>query len=212
MRSPRWLIVLGVCASMAMIQRLAFADDRKEHEGCPMCPTSGLHPLQSEEQRAPEERPQSGQMPEHEMMRSMMERMMERGEAHGRRSLSPLELKEELKLTAEQVEALKPIETDYRKVSIKKGADIRVAMVELAALLDQKKPDRNALKQKITEIANLQADLMQYRVEALLKLRDVLSEEQHEKFRTLLKERMKRFRAGGGSTHGMMGGMMPSPQ
>ncbi|TAJ27547.1 MAG: periplasmic heavy metal sensor [Nitrospirae bacterium] len=120
--------------------------------------------------------------------------------------MSLLELKEELHLKPEQVEALKPIETDYREVTIKKQADIRVAEVELGALLDQKKPDREALKNKVKEIGALQTDLMQYRIDALLELREALNDEQHEKFKTLLRERMEHFR-GSGPMHGM--GMMP---
>lgn len=147
---------------------------------------------------------------EHERMGSMMERMMGPmaggREGHRRISLSPSELKEALKLSPEQVEALKPIETDYRKATITKQAAVRVAEVELAALLDHKKPDRTALQQKIKEIGALQADLMLYRVESLLKLREVLSEEQHEKFKALLRQRMEGF-GRGGAMHGM-GGMM----
>lgn len=177
---------------------LVLADEKEEKSACPMCPPSG-------------ERPMPGQMPEREMMRSMMERMMpgmmaER-EGHRRMSMSPLELKEELKLTEAQMEALKPIETDYRKATIKKQADIRVGEIELAALLDRKKSDLGALKKKVKEIGDLQTDLMMYRVESLLKLREILTEEQHEKFKALLKQRMERF-GGSGPMHGMGGGMM----
>lgn len=145
-------------------------------------------------------------MKEHEMMRSMMERMMGRGEPHGRMSLSFPEIKEELKLTKEQIEALKPIEIEYRKVTIKKTADIRVAEIELAALLDQKKPDQAGLKKKVSEMGALQTELMMYRIEALLKLREVLNEEQHERFKALLRQRMEHF-GERGPMHGQ-GGMM----
>lgn len=158
---------------------------------------------------------QAGMMgePEHEgmrSMRSMMERMMGHmaGGRDAHRDMSLSELKDELRLSPEQVEALKPIETDYRKATIQKTAAIRVAEVELGALLDTKTPDVNVLKQKIKEIGDLQADLMLYRVGSLLKLRKVLSEEQHEKFKSLLRQRMEGFRPGG-PMHGMGGSMMP---
>lgn len=122
-----------------------------------------------------------------------MGRMKGGREAHRRLSLSFLEIKEELQLTKEQIEALKPFETEYRRDIIKKTTDIRVAEVELAALLDQKKPDQSALKKKLGEMGLLQNELMRYRIEALLKLREVLDEEQHERFKAMLRRRMEYF-------------------
>lgn len=189
MQRSVWLsaAVLGLALLRMATPGLAAEGEKEEKGMCSQCRPGGIM--------------------EHETMRAMMERMMGGREAHRRISISPLELKEELKLSKEQVEAVTPIEFDYRKVTIKKQADIRVAEVELGALLDQKKPDREALKKKIREIGDLQADLMMYRVESLLKLREILTEEQHETFRALLKERMARVRAGS-PMHGM-GGMMP---
>lgn len=194
----RWLMLPMVLVCLPGFG-LAAEGEKGEEGSSPQCRPSAL------EQRRHGERP----MMEHESMRSMMERMMGQmsggREAHCRMSISPLERREELKLSPEQMEALKPIELDYRKATIKKQAEIRLAEVELSSLLDRKKPDVDALKKKAKEISDLQADLMVYRTEALLKLRDILSEEQHEKFKSLLRQGMETFRRAC-PMHGM-GGM-----
>lgn len=143
------------------------------------------------------------------MMRSMMERM---GQPSGKKaphrelSMSPLDFKDALTLTPEQIEQLKPIETDYRKTLIRKEAEVRVAEVELAGMLDDKKLDVGAIKKKIREIGDIKTDMMIYRVDVLLRLREVLGEEQYLKYRNLLKERMEQL----GDTARMreMGSMM----
>ncbi len=148
---------------------------------------------------------------EPEKMSGMMERGM-MGKEHKKMrhhpfSFSRLELKETLKLNEEQEGAVRGIMTDYRKFTIKKGADIRIAEVELGELLEQKEPNREGLKKKVEELGGHRTELMMYRIDSLLKLREVLTKEQHEKFKAILKERMG-FLGGRGRMHGMGGGMM----
>lgn len=141
----------------------------------------------------------SGMMGEHRMMGHQMMR-------RGHMSFSPIAMKEQLGLSQEQVDALQPLETDYRKFGIKKGADIRISMIDLGSLLDHKEPDKGDLKKKVDEITGIQRDLMMYRVETLLKLKKILTPVQYTQFRTMIKKQMGR---GGrmGRMHGM-GGMM----
>lgn len=122
-------------------------------------------------------------------------------------AMSPAALKEKLGLNDDQTKALEPLELDYRKTSIKNHADLRVAMIDLASLLDQKTPDKQAISQKIDEIAALQKHMMSYRVDALLKLKGILTPAQYEKFRDLLKEHMEHMEHMMKGMHGM-GGMM----
>lgn len=107
------------------------------------------------------------------------------------KSMSPLAMKEELGLNEGQVKALEPLESDYRKTSIKNHADLRIAMIDLNALLEQKTPDKNAISKKVDEIGAIQKNLMLYRVDTMLKLKDILTPTQYDQFRAEIKERME---------------------
>jgi Spy/CpxP family protein refolding chaperone len=120
-------------------------------------------------------------------------------------SLSPLAMKDELGLKEDQVKAIEPLETDYRKTAIKSGADIRIAMIDLGSLLDQKSPNRSAISAKVDEINGLQKQMMMYRIDTLLKLKEILTPEQYAQFRSQIKSQMERGM--GRRMHGM-GGMM----
>ena len=119
-------------------------------------------------------------------------------------SVSPLGMKKALGLTDEQVKALEPVDSEYRKMMIKNGADLRVAMIDLGTLLDQQEADRAAVSQKVDEIGGLQKHLMMFRVDTLFKLKDILTPDQYQQFRAQLKNQMSRGSASG--SHGM-GGM-----
>lgn len=118
-------------------------------------------------------------------------------------SLSPLAMKDELGLKDDQVKAIEPLETDYRKHAIKSRADVRVAMVDLGSLLDQKSPDRSAISSKVDEISSIRKRMMMYRVDTLLKLKEILTPEQYAQFRSKIKTQMERGMGGG--MHGMRG-------
>ncbi len=120
-------------------------------------------------------------------------------------SLSPLAMKDELGLKEDQVKAIEPLETDYRKNAIKSRADIRIAMIDFGSLLDQKSPNRSAISAKVDEISGLQKQMMMYRVDTLLKLKEILTPEQYAQFRSQIKSQMERGM--GRRMHGM-GGMM----
>jgi len=133
------------------------------------------------------------------------------GMGHGYESFSPLAMKEKLGLNEEQVKALEAMDSDYRKTSIKSRADRRVAMIDLGSLLDQKNPDRSAIAVKVDEISNLKKQMMMYRIDSLLNLKEVLTPEQYDTVRAQMKARMeggKGYRMhgmGGTMGHGKMG-------
>jgi len=115
---------------------------------------------------------------------------------HG--GLSPLAMKEQLGLSDEQVNRLRPIDMDYRKTMIQNGADLRVAMVDMGTLMDAKQPDMAAISAKVDEISLLQKKMMMYRVEVLFKVKEVLSPTQYEQFRSKLREHMEGMAYHGG--------------
>lgn len=115
---------------------------------------------------------------------------------HG--GLSTLAMKEQLGLSDEQVNQLRPLELEYRKTMIQNGADLRVAMVDLGMFTDAKKTDMAAIAAKVDEISLLQKKMMMYRVEVLLKVKEVLSPEQYEQFRSRLRAQMEGMAHHGG--------------
>ena len=127
------------------------------------------------------------------------------GMMRGHMSLSPLAMTDELGLKEDQIKAIEPLETDYRKHGIKSRADVRVAMIDLGSLLDQKNPDRIAISAKVDEISGIRKQMMMYRVDTLLKLKDILTPQQYAQFRSTIKAQMERGM--GRRMHGM-GGMM----
>ncbi|MEO8326071.1 MAG: Spy/CpxP family protein refolding chaperone [Nitrospirota bacterium] len=114
---------------------------------------------------------------------------------------SPLDMKEELGLSEDQVTRLRPIELDYRKTMIQNGADLRVAMVDMGTLLDAKQADMAAITSKVDEISLVQKNMMMYRVGVYLKVKEVLSPVQYEQFRSRLREHMEGMAFHGGETH-----------
>ncbi len=110
-------------------------------------------------------------------------------EHHG--GLSPLDMKEELGLSEDQVTRLRPLEMDYRKTMIQNGADLRVAMVDMGTLMDAKQADMAAIASKVDEISLLQKNMMMYRVGVYLKVKEVLTPVQYEQFRSRLREHME---------------------
>lgn len=111
-------------------------------------------------------------------------------------------MEEELMLTDEQKEAFHRLRLDYDKMVIKKTADVRIAEVDLATLLGKDEPDRQAIVEQVKTIGAIKEDMMMARIDSLLKLRGVLTEDQYGKFREILHQRMKQVE--GHSPHGGM--------
>ena len=95
--------------------------------------------------------------------------------------LNSRRLREALELTDEQAEQLRKINVDTRKSTVQKRADLQVSRIELTEMLRSDDPPRAHVEQKILEITQLQGDLMQTRVAALLSARAVLTPEQQQK-------------------------------
>lgn len=110
-------------------------------------------------------------------------------------------LEEELGLDDQQKETLHQMETDYRKMVISHNADVRALEVDLARILENEDPDRSALEEKSQAIGEIKSDLTMARIDSLLQLKEVLTKDQYEQFRSILRERMGDME---GSSH--MGG------
>lgn len=99
----------------------------------------------------------------------------------------------ELGLTLDQERRLRELRTEFAKESERRSAEIRVAEIELDALLEQDKWDLAKIEPKVEQIATLQGDLRLARIKTLAAGRDVLTPEQLE----TLKQIGHRMRSGG---------------
>jgi Spy/CpxP family protein refolding chaperone len=117
-----------------------------------------------------------------------------------------LDQKQEIGLSLEQEKRLRDLRTEFSKESARRTADIRVAEIELEALLEQEKWDLSKIEPKVKQIATLQGDLRLARIKTLEAGRAVLTPQQLER----LKQVGHRMRGlGGPGLMGPGGGMGP---
>ncbi|MBI4715377.1 MAG: periplasmic heavy metal sensor [Nitrospirae bacterium] len=117
---------------------------------------------------------------------------------------------EELKLNDKQKEQMHKVYTEYSKEMVRRQADIRIAEMDLADLIEEKKVDMAAVEKAVKKVEGLRRDRTLYRVKALMKTRDFLTEEQFEKYRSRTLHQLRHSGSWGAGHHenGMMPGMM----
>ena len=106
----------------------------------------------------------------------------------------------ELGLSADQVSRLETLRGDFTREAIRRDADIRIAELDLASLLEQDSPDLSKVEAKVREAAQLRADLRIARLRAIEQGKAVLTPEQRTRLQTML---------GGGMHHGSGGPPAP---
>ncbi|MBI2878424.1 MAG: Spy/CpxP family protein refolding chaperone [Candidatus Rokubacteria bacterium] len=97
-----------------------------------------------------------------------------------------LHRRDELKLTPEQVQALEGLRADFQREAIRREADLRVAELDLRALLQVEPADLARVEAKVREIAQLQADLRVARIRVIEQGKAQLTPEQRTTLKTLL--------------------------
>jgi Spy/CpxP family protein refolding chaperone len=107
----------------------------------------------------------------------------------------------ELGLSADQVTRLETLRGDFTREAIRRGADIRIAELDLASLLEQDPVDLAKVETKVREVSQLRADLRISRLRTLEQGKAVLTPEQRARLQTMLS---------GGMRHGSGG--MPAPR
>ncbi|MEK7853423.1 MAG: hypothetical protein AAB272_00610 [candidate division NC10 bacterium] len=113
-----------------------------------------------------------------------------------------LNMKDQLGLSLQQVQTLRDLRVAFEKGTIQRGAEIRVAEVDLREALAQERVDLARAETLIRKIAGLRAELRLARVRTLEKGKGVLTPGQLEKFREAGHEMTR----GGMGGRGMMGG------
>lgn len=104
------------------------------------------------------------------------------------------EIADEIGLTSEQQEKLRKLFLDSKKEDIRTKADLQILKLELGDLLEQDNPNVKQVDKKIDEMTKLQSKMMKSKIHALLEGKKILTDEQIEKIKTLLRERMSERR------------------
>ncbi len=86
-------------------------------------------------------------------------------------------------LTEDQTKKAERIKSSYKKETIKLGADIKVAEIELKELTSEETVNLEKVKEKIKEIEGLKARLRLYRIEKLEEFKKILDAKQVKKLR-----------------------------
>ena len=135
-------------------------------------------------------------------MEGLMERMM--GDPVDRPLITiMLHHRTELGLSADQVSRLEALRGDFTREAIRRGADIRIAELDLATLLEQDPVDLTKVEAKVREVAQLRADLRIARLRTVEQGKAVLTPEQRTRLQAML--------SGGMMQHGSGGMPMPRP-
>lgn len=96
-----------------------------------------------------------------------------------------LSAKDQLGLTADQERKLRGLRTAFEKETIKRGAEIQAAEVDLRELLAAETPDLGGVETQVKKIAALEGELRLARIKALQEGRTALTKEQWQKFEAL---------------------------
>jgi Spy/CpxP family protein refolding chaperone len=118
-----------------------------------------------------------------------------------------LQHSQDLGLSTDQQKKLRDLRTAFAKESARKGAEIRVAEIELDALLEQDRWDLAKIEVQVKQIAALQGELRLSRIKTVESGRALLTPEQLEKLKQV-GHRMAPIGGGGPMPHGMG---MPGP-
>lgn len=110
----------------------------------------------------------------------------------------------EIGLTSEQVNKLKQMQLECKRQHIKMDADIKIAKLELHALLEDEQAELSAIQAKVDQLKKAEGELLVEAVKTKREAMALLTPEQKEKDRAH-REKMKS--AGEGQQGSGMGGM-----
>ncbi len=127
-------------------------------------------------------------------------------------------LKEKLELDEAQTKKIREVISNYRKGSISKSAELKIAQIEFDEAVSEKGFSLSDAEKKAKKRESVATELTMVRVKALAGAREILSDAQYEKFMGMMAHRMSRsgrkgkhgghgFKSHGGGS-GMHGGMM----
>jgi len=95
-------------------------------------------------------------------------------------------VRNKLGLTEDQAQKLRQLRIDYKKGTIRRHADLRIARLDLREILEQKTIDPEKVEKKVRQIEGLRGDLQIFRIQSMMKAKDFLSDEQFAKFKHMI--------------------------
>jgi Spy/CpxP family protein refolding chaperone len=101
------------------------------------------------------------------------------------------DLRAQLGLSADQAAQIEKIRSEARKQAIRQRADLAVARLELRELMNAPTVDEKAVSAKVKAISDLQAAGLKAWTDERLAMRRILTPEQQEKMRQLVRERWR---------------------
>ena len=124
----------------------------------------------------------------------------------------PAAIQAELGLSADQAAQLKKLRVDGRKQAIRQHADLAIARIELQEAMDAPSVDDKIVAARVEAVSDLQAASLKARTDQRLAMRRLLTPEQQEKMKQLMREgRMERAGARQGRRQGRPGSHGPRP-
>lgn len=96
--------------------------------------------------------------------------------------------RDRLALSSEQIRTLEQLKKNYQRHAIRSEADLRIAELDLAGLLESEPVDLEGVEAKVREIERLRADLRIARIRAIERGKQQLSAEQRATLNDLLTE------------------------
>jgi protein CpxP len=116
---------------------------------------------------------------------------------------------QDLGLSPEQEQKLRALRTAFAKEAVRRTAEIRVAQIDLEALLEQERWDLAQIEPTVKQVAALEGDLRVARIKTLAAGRALLTPQQLEKLKQV-GHHMRSMGGPGGMGHGMMGPGSPA--
>jgi Spy/CpxP family protein refolding chaperone len=116
---------------------------------------------------------------------------------------------QDLGLSPEQEQKLRALRTAFAKEAVRRTAEIRVAQIDLEALLEQERWDLAQIEPTVKQVAALEGDLRVARIKTLAAGRALLTSQQLEKLKQV-GHHMRSMGGPGGMGHGMMGPGSPA--
>ena len=121
-------------------------------------------------------------------------RCFRKGEECPKESKHPEEsyLQQQLSLTKSQAEEMKTLRDSFYLQSNKISSDLLERRTELVELLMASEPDTEKINEALSEIDSKQAELQKKVINYLLEEKEILTQEQQQKFFSIIKERLLR--------------------
>jgi Spy/CpxP family protein refolding chaperone len=117
----------------------------------------------------------------------------------------------EIGLTSEQISKLKTMQLDLSRAQVRAEADVKVATLELHALVEDEQADSAAIQAKVDQLKKAEGGLLFTTIKSRRDAMVILSPEQREKYHAMrdkMMDNMMEMMTGGECQHtGGMGGM-----